>query len=173
MDDARKVQLLWDKLAVEQLMLQFGQALDRHDWVAYRRCFTDRIDVDFRDLVGLPPVRVDADRWTAFAKAALDSVKCLHQYTNHLVHVRGDYADGVLYMEAKHFRLTERGGCENVQHGWYENTYTRVDGNWKISKLGQRLAWVSGNEGVLDLHSAAVRAEFEAVFGPAMGAQII
>lgn len=165
MDDARKLQLLWDKLAIDQLMLQFGRALDQHDWTAYRDCFADEIEVDFADLTGRPPVRVAADRWTDFARAALDPVRCLHQYSNHLVHVQGDSATSVLYMEAKHFRATDRGGSENVQHGWYENDFARIDGRWRITRLRQRLAWVTGNEGVLDLGRPEVGTAFAAVFG--------
>lgn len=167
MDDGRKLQLLWDKLAIDQLMLQFGRALDMHDWVAYRACFADEVEVDFGDLTGRPPVAVSSDLWTAFARAALEPVRCLHQYSNHLVHVHGDAATSVLYMEAKHFRATDRGGSENVQHGWYENSFERRDGRWQITRLCQRIAWVSGNEGVLELGRPEVVAAFAAVFGTA------
>lgn len=167
MDDARKLQLLWDKLAIDQLMLQFGRALDLHDWDAYRACFVDELEVDFGDLTGQPPRRVRADVWTAFARAALQPVRCLHQYSNHLVRIDGDAASSVLYMEAKHFRASERGHAENVQHGWYENGYVRTAAGWRITHLRQRIAWVSGNEGVLDLGRPEVQAAFAAVFGPA------
>lgn len=166
MDDSRKIQLLWDKLAIDQLMIRFGRALDTHDWPAYRTCFSDEIEVDFKDLTGHEPVTVNADLWTAFARAALEPVRCLHQYTNHLVDIRGDLATSVLYMEAKHFRTSDRGSAENTQHGWYENRYERSNGRWLITRLGHHLAWITGNEGVLDLSSPEVRSAFEAVFGP-------
>lgn len=156
MDDARRLQLLWDKLAIDQLMLRFGRALDLHDWEAYRACFADRVEIDFGDLLGRGPKVVDADAWTAFARAALEPVTCLHRYTNHLVTVKGDAAESVLYMEACHFLGSAGGTRENVQHGWYENRFVRDAGHWKIGRLRQRIVAVTGDPHLLDLGAARV-----------------
>lgn len=164
MDDAFKLHLLWEKLALDQLMLGFGRALDLHDWPAYRACFADEFTVDFSDLLARPACRVRADTWTAFARAALEPVRCLHRYTNHVVSVRGEQATSVLYMEANHFRPGEGGGAEYTQHGWYENSFTRVEGRWRISVLRQRIAWCRGSESVLALDRPEVGAALEAVF---------
>ena len=141
---------LWDRTEIDQLMLRFGRALDLHDWPMYRATFTDRIDVDFRDLTGQPPSTVDADLWTDFARLILTPVTVLHQYSNHVIHIDGDGATSILYHVSRHHRANDRGASENVQYGWYDNGYTRTPQGWRISRLKHCFQWVEGNDRLLE-----------------------
>ncbi len=141
---------LWDRSQIDQLMFRFGRALDLHDWPMYRSTFLDRIDIDFRDLTGQPPVTVDADLWTEFARLVLSPVKALHQYSNHVIALDGDAATSTLYHVCRHHRASDRGGSENVQYGWYENAYARTAQGWRIARLKHSFQWVEGNDRLLE-----------------------
>lgn len=158
------VNLLWQRTAIEELMLGFGRALDRGDWVLYRSCFTDRIRVDFERLTGFSEVEVDANDWVRFAELALSPVRRHHQYSNFSIVVDGDRATATIYMVARHHKATDRGSSENIQYGWYNiNLVLQVDG-WRIARLVHDFAWISGNDALLDFNEPALAAQTAFVF---------
>ncbi|MCB1844694.1 MAG: nuclear transport factor 2 family protein [Halioglobus sp.] len=160
----QKVELLWDKLAVSELMHAFGRALDLHDWVLYERCLCAELEVDFKRLTGFEPVHTTAADWTAFAANALGKLTVHHQYSNHSIRVKGDEAVGITYMVARHYRSEDTGW--NTQYGWYENVFARDDGEfgWKIRRLKHDFQWTSGVPDLIDLGDPLSQAALERVF---------
>jgi len=146
----KRIEELWARAEVERVMLNFGRALDLGDWPLYRSCFADRFQVNFERLTGRPEVYVDADLWTRFAKVILSPVRRHHQYTNFSATIDGDSANAVIYMVARHWKATDGGSAEYTQNGWYENSFKRIDGQWKITRLLHTYQWVSGNGGLFD-----------------------
>jgi hypothetical protein len=147
---AQMVEALWARAEVERVMLDFGRALDTGDWPLYRSCFADRFRVNFERLTGQPEVHVDADLWTRFAKVILSPVRRHHQYSNFKATIDGDRAEAIIYMVARHWKPTEGGSCEYTQNGWYENSFARIDGQWKITRLLHTYQWISGNGALFD-----------------------
>ena len=43
-----------------------------------------------------------------------------------------------------------RGASEYIQNGWYENSFARVDGRWKITRLLHTYQWITGNGALFD-----------------------
>ncbi len=144
------IETLWARAEIEHVMLNFGRALDLGDWSLYRRCFADRIQVDFERLTGHPEVIVDAALWTRFAEVILTPVRRHHQYSNFSATIDGDRAQATIYMVARHWRATDGGAAEYVQNGWYDNSFQRFDGEWKITRLVHTYQWISGNGGLFD-----------------------
>jgi hypothetical protein len=163
---AEKIEALWTRSQVEAVMLRFGRALDLGDWPAYRSCFTDRFRVNFERLTGQPEVYVDADLWTQFAQVILSPVRRHHQYSNLSVSVDGDRAEAVIYMVARHWKATDGGCPEYTQVGWYENTFARFAGEWKITRLVHSYQWVSGNGGLFDFSDPELQQVMRRVFAP-------
>jgi SnoaL-like domain len=157
---------LWDRAQVEAVMLRFGRALDLGDWPAYRSCFADRFRVNFERLTGQPEVYVDADLWTRFAEVILSPVRRHHQYSNMTVAVEGDRAEAVIYMVARHWKATDGGCPEYTQIGWYENTFERLGGEWKITRLLHTYEWVSGNGALFDFSDPVLVKTMAQVFAP-------
>lgn len=147
---AQKIDVLWARAEVERVMLNFGRALDTGDWKLYRSCFADRFRVNFERLTGQAEVHVDADLWTQFAKVILSPVRRHHQYSNVSITLDGDRADAVIYMVARHWKATDGGDSEYTQNGWYENSFARIGGDWKITRLLHTYQWISGNGGLFD-----------------------
>jgi len=158
------IEALWTRSEIERVMLNFGRALDLGDWPLYRSCFVDRFRVNFERLTGQPEVFVDADLWTHFAKVILSPVRRLHQYSNFSVQVDGDRADAVIYMVARHWKAVDTGATEYTQNGWYENSFARIDGRWKITRLLHTYQWVSGNGGLFDFSDPELQAVMAKVF---------
>jgi tRNA U34 5-methylaminomethyl-2-thiouridine-forming methyltransferase MnmC len=161
----RKVELLWDKLAVSDLMLAFGRGLDTADWELYASCFADSFIVDFEQLTSLPPARTTPREWSAFAAAALSPLLVHHQYSNQAISIQGDVATGVIYMVARH--RDPLSDDWNTQYGWYENTFARCDGpfGWHITALKHTFRWISGKPDIIDFSHPDTRAALSAVFG--------
>jgi len=158
------IEALWTRSEIEQVMLDFGRALDLGEWPLYRSCFADRFRVNFERLTGQPEVFVDADLWTHFAKVILSPVRRLHQYSNFSAHVDGDRADAVIYMVARHWKAVDSGAAEYTQNGWYENSFARIDGRWKITRLLHTYQWVSGNGGLFDFSDPELQEVMAKVF---------
>lgn len=150
MSQAQMIEALWVKSEIETVMLNFGRALDTGNWTLYRSCFADRFRVNFERLTGFPEVNVDADLWTRFAEVILSPVRRHHQYSNFNVNVTGDRADAVIYMVARHWKATDGGASEYTQNGWYENSFARIGGQWKITRLLHTFQWITGNGGLFD-----------------------
>jgi hypothetical protein len=160
----QKIDILWTRAEIEKVMLDFGRALDLGDWKLYRSCFADRIRVDFERLTGNPEVEVDADLWTRFAEIILTPVRRHHQYSNFSVTIAGDTADATIYMLARHWKPTDSGAAEYTQNGWYENSFERQNGRWKITRLVHTFQWITGNGGLFDFSDPKLIAIMGQVF---------
>lgn len=164
---AQMVETLWVRSQIEAVMLRFGRALDAGDWKAYRSCFADRFRVNFERLTGQPEVHVDADLWTRFAEVILSPVRRHHQYSNLTVSVNGDRAEAIIYMVARHWKATDGGSSEYTQVGWYENSFGRIQGEWKITRLLHTYQWIEGNGALFDFSDPELVRIMGQVFDPA------
>jgi hypothetical protein len=61
----------------------------------YAATLTDPFEVDFFDLTGRPPAVTTPKVWAQFARACLERLVVMHQYSNFHINVHGDQADGV------------------------------------------------------------------------------
>ena len=163
---AEMIETLWAKSQIEAVMLRFGRALDTGDWPAYRSCFADRFRVNFERLTGQPEVWVDADLWTRFAKVILSPVRRHHQYSNLTVTLDGDRAEAVIYMVSRHWKPVDTGAPGYNQIGWYENTFARTGGEWKITRLLHTYRWIEGNGGLFDFSDPELVSVMAQVFAP-------
>lgn len=164
MTDQEKLLELWEEKQVMKVMLRFGRALDTGDWVAYRSCFTNPVDIDFKRLTGQSEVRVDADLWTKFAEQILTPVRRHHVYTNWDITVNGDRAEALVYMTARHWKSTDIGNSSNTQYGWYNVTFQRHGGEWLMSRVKHDFQWVEGNGALLDVNEPELASTMQKVF---------
>ena len=51
------------------------------------------------------------------------------------------------------------------QNGWYENSFARIDGKWKITRLLHTFQWVTGNGGLFDFSDPELIKVMTQVFG--------
>lgn len=154
MNNEAKIAALWDEKQVQKVILRFGRSLDIGDWPAYRSCFTNPVNIDFKRLTGQEEVKVDADLWTLFAEQILSPVRRHHVYTNWDITVEGNHAHALVYMTARHWKSTDMGVSHNTQYGWYDFWLERQpDGEWLMTKVKHDFQWVDGNNALLDVHA--------------------
>lgn len=166
MDTEAVLQRWLDEEAIRKVMLRFGRSLDTGDWPGYRACFTDKLLVDFERLTGQPKVLVDADDWTRFAELIQTPVRRHHTYSNFDIEVNGDSATGLWYHTSRHWKSTDLGCSVNNQYGWYNSSYIRLNGEWKMSYIKHDYQWVDGNNALYDFTEPQLVACMHKVFSP-------
>jgi hypothetical protein len=161
------LQTLLDERAIIKVMLKFGRSLDLGDWPGYRACFTDKLLVDFSRLTGQPKILVDADDWTRFADLILTPVRRHHSYSNFSIDMQGDRAEAVWYHTSRHWKSTDMGAPFYHQYGWYDGTFLRQGGVWKMAYVKHDFQWVEGNNAMFDMTEPNLAAQMQKVFSPA------
>src|SRR5690348_5016108 len=113
MAEADKLQALWDRAQIIDLMHRYASAVDSKDWVTLRGLFVDEIEAE---MIGLQadlgiPVNVTADRWIEVISRGLAQYSVTqHSMSNHRVEVAGDRAHCTTYIVARHFIPDAQGG---------------------------------------------------------------
>jgi hypothetical protein len=152
-----------DELAVCRTMYRFAAAIDTRDWPAYRKVFTDEIDVDYSSYRAGSIGRMRADDWVQRATAlfpGLDaSQHCLY---NPLVEIIGDSARVTIYVQAEHFLTNADGDNWFTLGGYYDDRMVRTDAGWKITAKKLVVTWNRGNRQVLTLAADRCRQGVEA-----------
>jgi hypothetical protein len=138
MNDAVLQQLL-DREAIKDLKASYWRLFDAKDWDGFRRVFTD--DLRAR-IVELDPID-GADAFVAYARDAVGARTVHHGHTPELTIDGPTEAHGTWaladYVEWEPDPETgERRGFKG--YGRYDETYRKVDGEWKIASL--RLSYI-------------------------------
>ena len=140
--------------------------LDLGDWPGYRSCFTDKLLIDFTRLTGQPKIFVvDADDWTRFADLILSPCAASSRLFQFRYRCHRRYRPAVWYFTARHWKPTDMGASHN-QHGWYNSSYVREGGVWKMSYVKHDFQWVDGNNALFDMTEPNLVACMHKVFRP-------
>ena len=149
------LQSLIDRTAISDVVFRYATALDTRDWLLYRSCFTDNIEIDFSSWNPEVKAALSADQWTGMAKAGISGFDATqHISSNHVHTLNGDQAVCVSYMQAEHFLETDDGMKECTLGGFYTNDLVRTDDGWKISRCTLKVTWSRGDYGVFELAAA-------------------
>jgi len=164
---AQRVQIMWDRQEISDVMLRFGRGLDLHDWDLYASTLHDPFEVDFFDLTGMPAATTTPAVWARFASACLEPLQVVHRYTNFHIQLDGDAASGVFYHVSRHRKPNKHGQDHYTQYGWYENQFRRTGDGWKITVLKHTFQWCDGNPTLIDTSDPAWQAVAGEIFGGA------
>jgi uncharacterized protein (TIGR02246 family) len=135
-----RIQRLDDRMAIEQLLMQYGRAVDNRDFAAFAALFTD--DGEWRGAQGSyrGPKQIRESMEKIFAAAVADIPKGsnFHLLTNVIIDLQADHATA-----SSKFIFYKMNGAkpEAVVAGRYEDRLVRVAGTWKFK---QRLALPPG-----------------------------
>jgi 3-phenylpropionate/cinnamic acid dioxygenase small subunit len=138
MTDTEKLQALWDRAQIIELMHRYATAVDSKDWTTLRTLFTDEIGAE---MIGLKadlgiPVNTTAERWIDVISRGLAQYSVTqHSMSNHRIEVSGDEAVCTIYVVARHFIPDAKGGHAIFDvGGYYNNDVIRTADGWKIRK---------------------------------------
>jgi hypothetical protein len=158
-------QELWDRQQITDVMVRFGQGLDLHDWALFESVLAEPLEIDSPSMTAGAVIKTTPALWTRFTRACLEKLDVLHVYSNYLITVTGDTAEGVIYHTSHLWGHTRHGEDRFVQYGWYENAFRRDSGTWKISRLRHLFQWCEGNPTLVAVGDSDWKEAAEAVFG--------
>ncbi len=127
-----RVQVLEDKDAIRELLVQYGHTLDTHDLAGYSRLFAKDGEWigGFGSAKGPDAILALMRKYIGDAPFDATGVKGFHLLTNMIVRVHGDRATALSKIV---FMAREPDGKPvPVMGGHYDDTLIREDGTWKF-----------------------------------------
>lgn len=151
MEDRETMKYLVDRSEITDVVVNFAIAIDTRDWVLFRSCLADEIDIDYPDSVGVAVFSAEKLVSTATVFfSRLDATQ--HISANHRITIDGDRATCFSTLTAQHYLASETESPVQRQIGYYLNHLERQD-RWRITRSEQRVSWNEGNMNVF-LHAA-------------------
>ena len=119
------------KQAIEELIAQYNQSLDRGDYEAWLACWADDAVFDGlgKVLTGIQAIRGFADGYELDYRQRLHALK--HFTINILSRIDGERATSSSYVQLT--TLSDK-GVRFVLTGRYEDDLRRIDGQWRFAR---------------------------------------
>lgn len=134
-----------DRLAITDLTIAYGWALDTGEWAALDDVFAHDATAELGT-----PVLLDLDGIKQRVRSVLEPLDdSQHIVTNHQIIVDGNTATCRSYLHAQHVRHGVPGGDNLVVGGRYEDTLVRTVDGWRISHRKLVTMWREGNLAVV------------------------
>ncbi len=140
MTDSQKIQWLFDRGQIAEVIHRYPVSIDSRDWKLFRSIFTDEIQVYLGRPNPAPAMRtVSADKFTEQVTGIISRFEVTqHFLTDYHVEVTGDNASCVSYMQARHFK---QGQPTWDMGGYYTYYLIRAGESWKIPKYTLTVTW--------------------------------
>lgn len=134
-----------DLLAIGDLVVSYGFAIDDRDWARWTALFTDDAELDYTHSGGIAGPIAEVAAWMPAAMEVF--AWSLHSVLTHEIRFTGDdTATGRLH-------VFNRNGVDwNGQHefcdvgGLYLDEYRRVGDAWRFSRRAERSHYIAGGE---------------------------
>ena len=142
---------LADKLAIIQLLNQFGMAIDLRDWDSFRNLFADSVVFDYSS-IGEVAGTLKPEEIANTARQDLGGFQATqHVITNHLVKLSGNTATCKAHVRAMHFLPNDEGESMLETGGYYIAGLSGINSNWKIESWKFIILWSKGDLKLFDL----------------------
>lgn len=135
---ADALQVLLDKREIEELVVRYCRAADRRDWRGMALLYHDDATDDHGNL--FQGSAADYLAWlpTMTSKMRITS----HHVSNHFIVVRGEQAEGEVYVVSFHLKADKDGNDVQVTTGGrYLDRYERRAGVWKFARRKAVMDW--------------------------------
>lgn len=131
---------------IEEVIYHLFIAVDVRDWKAVRECFANSLLLDYSSMNGQPAAELTADDMIAGWKTVLPGFSCTHHQLGNMLTNDGETVGTVFcYGTASHYLEHEKGNVWVVV-GNYDFELTRMDGNWKVTKMRFNFKYQDGNK---------------------------
>jgi hypothetical protein len=138
--------IVQDTLEIYELIARFTNSFDLKDWDGLQACLTETIDTDYSDLRGTPPETLHAEEYIRIRREALDNLK-LHHLSGNIELTYTDLLNGICRVSMIVWRRSD--SEEFTSHCIYTFKVKKVEDDWKISSITQKVLW---NEGSANIH---------------------
>jgi hypothetical protein len=139
-----------DWVELYDLVTRYSRGLDTKDYDLVRSVWAPGAEVSY----DLSTVGVHKETLTYHSgdEVAADAqqihaplLATMHRNSNHWFDIRGDEASGRVYVDLFEVRV-DTDPAQTVHHlGWYDDKYTKVDGNWLILERHFTVKWSEGD----------------------------
>lgn len=148
MTESEKVQWLFDRAEISEVVHRYAIGIDSRDWSLFRSIFPDEIEVwlGFARDPNRALRRRNADKFAQSVTRVISQFAVTqHFLTDYQIELNGNDAVCVCYMQARHFNPDGKGG-QTVWDigGYYTYHLTRTALGWKIPKYTLTLTWEEG-----------------------------
>jgi hypothetical protein len=138
-----------DILEIQRVIACFATSFDMKDWSGLEACLTESLYTDYSDLRGTPPQTVSAKDYVQKRIDSLDHLKLHHLVSNYEVDIT-DSNSATCRASMVVWRKSDEE--DFTSHCVYIFQLTKLDDNWKISGITQKVLW---NEGTSSIHKGA------------------
>ncbi len=139
-------------MAIGDVLIRFTCAIDSRDWAAYRSCFSDFVEIDYRSLIGGDVLRESGDAWTERARRSFCGFEVTQHFSsNHVCELAGARATCRAYVCAEHFVRTGDTQESWTMGGLYDAELARGSRGWRMDALKLDLRWSRGNAKIFEL----------------------
>jgi hypothetical protein len=137
------LQLLADRIELEDLLTRYAVACDAKDWDDYRAVFTDDAVIDYTGAHGIAGPRDEVAEWMERFVGDVQAVPLTqHMVTNFRVAVDADDAHGEAdYFNADVLRDAEGARALVLHGGRYGFVARRTAVGWQLASLSATLFW--------------------------------
>ncbi|MFV0317987.1 MAG: nuclear transport factor 2 family protein [Microthrixaceae bacterium] len=132
-----------DILAIGDLAISYGHAVDDRDWARWEALFTPDALIDYTSAGGIAGTPSELAAWFPDAFAAFEW--CMHSMSTHEIRFDGhDTATGRVHVFNRNGVRVD-GDPEVLDVGAvYEDTYRRVDDRWLFSGRHEHVRYIEG-----------------------------
>jgi 3-phenylpropionate/cinnamic acid dioxygenase small subunit len=157
--DQSSLQELIDRKDISDVIYRFAKGVDTCDWVLYRSCYADEVELDFSTSHGsTPPQKMSADKWIEFCSSIVPGFDTTsHIMSNIMCDIAGDTADVRVSLYAEHYLANASGQDSHVVGGFYNHQMKRTSQGWKIVKAKLTQTYMKGPPQLFEMAAARVK----------------
>ena len=140
MTDSEKLQILFDRMQIGEVIHRYPISIDLRDWKLFRSIFTEEIQVYLGPPTAERKLRtVLADKFTEQVTNVINRFAVTqHFLTDYHIEVNSNDGLCISYMQARHFNL---GQPTWDMFGYYTYNLIRTDDGWKIPQYTLTVTW--------------------------------
>lgn len=143
-------EIVADRMAISDVVIQYATALDQRNWSLLRSILCDRVWIDYRSFDPELNLEMSADEWVDSVKGLAGFDATQHLSTNHVHRLDGDFGTCVSYMHAGHFLSRQDGDHFCFLYGFYTTELTRYPEGWRIHKVSLEITARHGDSRVFE-----------------------
>jgi hypothetical protein len=139
-DQTGQLQLLLDRLAIDDLLSRYTVALDTREWGLLATVFTPDATIDYTSSQGIKGQFPEVAAWLEKTLTSLSMTQ--HVLGNKLIKVEGDHGTGRTYFFNPNSVVDESGGTALFfVGGFYLDRFVRTDEGWRIENRYEETSW--------------------------------
>jgi hypothetical protein len=131
---------LVDRLAIQDLLVEYCASLDRGDWAAYGQLFLPDGEFTILGRTRRGPAEIAAGPARDHPRYAAVQ----HFSSNHSIVIEGDEADACHYVVAVHILDADRPDLHADIGGRYDCRCVRTDDGWRFASVDLTVLWTAG-----------------------------